>query len=95
MTALICGRILQIRQWHRSISASPQNGASSSGQWARAVTASYTGMVAIIAESALPSTFFGVAYLITFAIKSDISIFLLSIYSMFTVSAASACACAS
>ena len=55
--------------------------------WARSVAGPYTDAVAIIAESALPSTLFGVAYLVTFALKSDVSVFFLSVYVMFTVSA--------
>ncbi|KAI1784817.1 hypothetical protein LXA43DRAFT_190403, partial [Ganoderma leucocontextum] len=80
VTALICARILQIRRWHRRSTPA----ASQASSWVQAVTRSYTGAAAIIAESALPCTFFGVAYLITFAIESDISVFFLSIYAMFT-----------
>ncbi len=51
------------------------------------MTGSYTSAAAIVAESALLSTLSGVAYLITFAIRSDVAVFFLSIYAMFTVSA--------
>ena len=93
---MICARILQVRQWHRSVPAAPQTDASTSTStsalamkesWARSVAGPYTDAVAIIAESALPSTLFGVAYLVTFALKSDVSVFFLSVYVMFTVSA--------
>ncbi|KAM5540177.1 hypothetical protein V8D89_006317 [Ganoderma adspersum] len=91
VTTLICARILQVRQWHRSIPAAPLTGASTSTStsalresWARGVAGPYTDAVAIFVESALPSTLFGVAYLVTFALKSDVSVFFLSVYVMFT-----------
>lgn len=79
VTTLIAARILQLRRWYDVASALRQNRVS-------AAAYTYTGAVAIIVESALPCTVFGLAYLVSFAINSDISILFLSIYVMFTVS---------
>lgn len=68
-TSLICGRILYIGR---------RLGVSADG------TRAYTGVVAIIVESALPFTLGSMAYLITYGIGSDIQI-AFSCYSMFTV----------
>ena len=46
----------------------------------------YTGAVAIVIESMLPYTLFGVAYVATLGASSPTSILFLSIYVMFTVS---------
>ncbi|EJF62041.1 hypothetical protein DICSQDRAFT_59162 [Dichomitus squalens LYAD-421 SS1] len=77
VTTLIAARILQLRRWYDVASALPQNRVS-------AAAYTYTGAVAIIVESALPCTVFGLAYLVSFAINSDISTLFLSIYVMFT-----------
>ena len=44
----------------------------------------YTGAVAVVVESALPFTIFSVAYLITYAMGSDVA-YAFSFYAMFTV----------
>ena len=48
----------------------------------------YTGAVAVVVESALPFTIFSVAYLITYAMGSDVA-YAFSFYAMFTVCASS------
>ena len=45
----------------------------------------YTGAAAIMVESSALSTLSGIAYLVTFALGSDLEIFFLSIYVMCTV----------
>lgn len=69
VTGLICGRLFYIG---RRLTYSSED--------ARI----YTGPVAIIIESALPFTVFSLAYVITYAMKSDIAVGF-SFYSMFTV----------
>lgn len=46
----------------------------------------YFTTVAIVVESALPYTLFGIAFLVSFGLDSDTSILFLSLYGMFTVS---------
>lgn len=70
LTALICARIIHIRRWYDT----------------KAGWRSHTGAVSIVVESALPCTLFGLAYLLTFALATDYSVFFLSIYTPFTVS---------
>ena len=72
VTALICARIVYIARRYETAAAP--------------LARCYTGAVAVVVESALPCTLFGVVYLVTFALDSEISIFFLSIYVMFTVS---------
>ena len=45
----------------------------------------YTGAAAIMVESSALSTLTGIAYLVTFALDSQLEIFFLSIYVMATV----------
>ncbi len=71
VTSLICGRIIFVGRSMRAYGA--------------ADTKVYTGAVAVIVESALPFTIFSVAYLITFAMGSDVA-YAFSFYAMFTVS---------
>ncbi|KAI0755632.1 hypothetical protein C8Q74DRAFT_1373406 [Fomes fomentarius] len=68
LTALICARIIHIRRWYDTKSG-----------WR-----SHTGAISIVVESALPCTLFGLAYLITFALATNLSVFFLSVYAMFT-----------
>ena len=81
-TTLIAARILQLGRWNRLAAASalPHNKMSR-----KAAAYPYTGAVAIIVESALPSTLSGVAYLVSYALGSDLSILFLSIYVMLSV----------
>ncbi len=72
-TSLICGRILYIG---RQVSVGREG------------TQAYTGVVAIIVESALPFTLGSMAYVIAYSIGSDLAI-AFSCYAMFTVSAVS------
>ena len=46
----------------------------------------YAGTIPIIVESALPYAVAGIAFLVSYGMGSNISIFFLSIYVMFTVS---------
>ncbi|TFK86408.1 hypothetical protein K466DRAFT_600363 [Polyporus arcularius HHB13444] len=69
VTSLICGRIIFVGRSMRAYGA--------------ADTKVYTGAVAVIVESALPFTIFSVAYLITFAMGSDVA-YAFSFYAMFT-----------
>ena len=52
----------------------------------RAAARTYTNAAAIVVESALPYTAFGLAYLATFARESQTSILFLSLHVMFCVS---------
>lgn len=73
VTTLICARIVYIAR----------RCASAAAHLARP----YTGAVAVIIESALPSTVFGLVYLVTYALESEVAVFFLSVYVMSTVSA--------
>ena len=53
----------------------------------REVSRTYTSAAAIIVESMLPYSVFGFVYLITLGVNSPTSVFFLSLYVMFTVSA--------
>ena len=46
----------------------------------------YAGTIPIIVESALPYAMAGIAFAVSYGIGSDISVFFMSIYAMFTVS---------
>ena len=70
VTGLICARIIYV-------------GRCMLGSYG-ADTKIYTGTVAIVVESALPFTIFSIAYLVTFAIGTDIA-YAFSFYAMFTV----------
>ncbi|KAI0742397.1 hypothetical protein C8Q80DRAFT_1258673 [Daedaleopsis nitida] len=69
VTVLICGRIIYVG---RRVGLPDTHHARV-----------YTGAVAIVVESALPFTVFSLAYVITFAMQSDVAI-AFSFYSMFT-----------
>ncbi|KAI0739351.1 hypothetical protein C8Q80DRAFT_1111133 [Daedaleopsis nitida] len=70
VTTLICARIIYIARRCASAVAP--------------LVRPYTGAVAVVVESALPSTLFGLAYLVTFALDSELSVFFLSVYVMST-----------
>lgn len=70
VTGLICGRIIYFGRYMQ--------------KHYDADTQVYTGAVAIVVESALPFTLFSFAYLITFAIGTDVA-FAFSFYAMFSV----------
>ncbi|KAF9234862.1 hypothetical protein BU15DRAFT_52017 [Melanogaster broomeanus] len=71
LTSLICGRIIHYgRQFGQYLGS-----ASSS---------TYYGVVAIIVESAIPYTLSGIAFVVAYALNSDLTISFLSIYVMFT-----------
>jgi len=72
MSALICGRILYFA---RTTERVLMNGG----------TRQYFSIVTIIVESALLYTTFGIMYLVTFAIGSDLGALFMSFYAMFTV----------
>ncbi|KAH9915533.1 uncharacterized protein B0H18DRAFT_885862 [Fomitopsis serialis] len=72
MSALICGRILWFA---RTTERVLMNGS----------TRQYFGIVTIIVESALLYTVFGIMYLVTFAVGSDLGALFMSFYAMFTV----------
>ncbi|KAI0690654.1 hypothetical protein C8T65DRAFT_587746 [Cerioporus squamosus] len=72
VTSLICGRIVYIGRRMRTYASFPASDA-----------AVYTGAAAIVVESALPFTVFSVAYLVTYAVGSDIAN-VFSFYAMFT-----------
>ncbi|OAX40744.1 hypothetical protein K503DRAFT_864362 [Rhizopogon vinicolor AM-OR11-026] len=70
-TCLICGRIMfYARRMQDQLGAE--------------ISKAYFTAVAIVIESALPYTLFGIAFLVSFGLQSDISILFLSLYSMFT-----------
>ena len=69
VTLLICGRIIYVGRCMQAHSAD---------------TKVYTGAVAIVVESALPFTVFSIAYLVTYALGTDIA-YAFSFYAMFTV----------
>ncbi|KAH9943874.1 hypothetical protein B0H21DRAFT_747375 [Amylocystis lapponica] len=71
VTGLICGRILWFaRNVHVSLG--------------RSVAHTYIGVIALIVESALPFSLFGIAFLVSYGLNSEISIFFLTCYVMFT-----------
>ncbi|KAI0631476.1 hypothetical protein C8Q77DRAFT_138885 [Trametes polyzona] len=70
-TVFICGRILYLA--HRM-----------EATLGREVSRTYTGAAALIVESMLPYTLFGIAYVVTLGMDSQYSIFFLSVYVMFT-----------
>jgi hypothetical protein len=73
VTCLICGRILfYAKRMQDHLGAE--------------ISKTYFTAVAIIIESALPYTLFGIALLVSFGLQSDISMLFLSLYGMFTVS---------
>lgn len=72
VTGLICGRIVYFGRYMQTHYDTD--------------TKVYTGAVAIVVESALPFTLFSFAYLITFAIGTDVA-FAFSFYAMFSVCA--------
>ncbi|KAM5534728.1 hypothetical protein V8D89_011592 [Ganoderma adspersum] len=69
VTGLICGRIIYFGRYMQKHYDTD--------------TQVYTGAVAIVVESALPFTLFSFAYLITFAIGTDVA-FAFSFYAMFS-----------
>ncbi|EJF56724.1 hypothetical protein BD309DRAFT_1062282 [Dichomitus squalens] len=69
VTGLICGRIFYFKRYMRL-----HYGAD---------TTVYTGAVAIVVESALPFTLFSCAYLVTYALGTDVA-YAFSFYAMFT-----------
>ncbi|RDX46653.1 hypothetical protein OH76DRAFT_1406732 [Lentinus brumalis] len=71
VTSLICGRIMYIGRCMRASYAPDADGTV------------YTGAAAIVVESALPFTIFSLAYLVTYAMGSDIAN-AFSFYAMFT-----------
>ena len=73
LTLLICSRILYAARQCASVVD-------------RAAVRTYTNLAAIVVESALPYTAFGLAYLVTFARESQTSILFLSLHVMFCVS---------
>ncbi|KAI0635015.1 hypothetical protein C8Q77DRAFT_1156372 [Trametes polyzona] len=78
VTSLIVGRIVAVGRRIGSAYAGSPHGAGGSGEFRV-----YTGAVAIVVESALPFTVFSAAYLVTYAIGSDIAV-AFSFYAMFT-----------
>lgn len=72
VTGLICGRILYVA---RSMKALLGQDAAKT----------YTSAAAIVIESALPYTLFGIAYMVTLGVNSPTSIFFLCFYVMLTV----------
>jgi hypothetical protein len=72
-TCLICGRIMFYARRVRN-------------HLDLEVSMAYFTTVAIVVESALPYTLFGIAFLVSFGLDSDTSILFLSLYGMFTVS---------
>ncbi|KIP09675.1 hypothetical protein PHLGIDRAFT_86270 [Phlebiopsis gigantea 11061_1 CR5-6] len=71
VTALICGRILYVAKGMR---------AALGHDAAR----TYTSAAAIVIESALPYTLFGIAYMVTLGVNSPTSIFFLCFYVLLT-----------
>ncbi|KAI0821780.1 hypothetical protein BC628DRAFT_1328770 [Trametes gibbosa] len=71
VSALICARILWRARQMRGVLGED-------------VVRTYTGAVALIVESALPYTLFGIAYVVSLGLDSPTSILFLSIYVMFT-----------
>ncbi|OJT11900.1 hypothetical protein TRAPUB_11546 [Trametes pubescens] len=71
-STLICVRILMLSRNMRGVLGAD-------------VVQTYTGAVALIVESALPYTLFGIAYVVSLGLQSPTSILFLSIYVMFTV----------
>lgn len=72
VTGLICGRILYVA---RRMKAALGDDAAQT----------YTSAAAIVIESALPYTLFGIAYMVTLGVNSPTSIFFLCFYVMLTV----------
>ncbi|KAG2039349.1 hypothetical protein BDR03DRAFT_860001 [Suillus americanus] len=70
-TCLICGRIIFYARHMRN-------------HLGLEVSKAYFTTVAIVVESALPYTLFGIAFLVSFGLDSDTSILFLSLYGMFT-----------
>ncbi|EIW52682.1 uncharacterized protein TRAVEDRAFT_31818 [Trametes versicolor FP-101664 SS1] len=70
-STLICVRILMLSRNMRGVLGAD-------------VMQTYTGAVALIVESALPYTLFGIAYVVSLGLQSPTSILFLSIYVMFT-----------
>ena len=71
-TVLICGRILWVaRRMEKTLG--------------REISKTYTGAAALVIESMMPYTLFGIVYLVTLGINHPTSILFLSIYLMFTV----------
>lgn len=71
VTGLICGRLAYFQRYMQTYYGAHRR--------------LYAGAVAIVVESALPFTLFNLAYLVAFAIGTDIA-FAFSFYAMFTVS---------
>ncbi|KAF9228296.1 hypothetical protein BS17DRAFT_799667 [Gyrodon lividus] len=71
LTCLICGRIM-----HHGRQTRKYLGPGS--------TTTYYGVVSIIVESAIPYSLSGIAFVVAYALTSDLTIFFLSIYVMFT-----------
>lgn len=72
-TCLICGRIIFYAR---------HMGDCLGGD----ISKTYFTAVSIVIESALPYSLFGIAFLVSYGLGSDISILFLSFYTMFTVS---------
>jgi len=70
-TALICGRIFY-------------HGKSLERQFGPNFSKTYFDVASIVIESALPYTLIGIAFLISYGMRSGISIFFLSLYALFT-----------
>lgn len=71
VTGLICGRLAYFQRYMQ--------------RYYGAERRLYGGAVAIVVESALPFTLFNLAYLVAFAVGTDLA-FAFSFYAMFTVS---------
>ena len=71
VTGLICGRLAYMQHYMQSYYGADRR--------------LYAGAVAIVVESALPFTLFNLAYLVAFAVGTDVA-FAFSFYAMFTVS---------
>ena len=71
VTGLICGRLAYFQRYMQSYYGADRR--------------LYAGAVAIVVESALPFTLFNLAYLVAFAVGTDLA-FAFSFYAMFAVS---------
>ncbi|KIJ65818.1 hypothetical protein HYDPIDRAFT_151450 [Hydnomerulius pinastri MD-312] len=71
LTMLICGRIIHHGRQTRTFMGA-------------AAAEMYFGIVSIIIESAIPYSLTGIAFVVAYALNSDMTIFFLSLYVMFT-----------
>lgn len=74
VTSLICGRILYYAHRLRK-------------QFGSAFAETYLSSAAVIIESALPYALFGIAFVVSYGMKSGTAFFFLLIYTMFMASA--------